>query len=301
MFLKKISLLFILLIFQIIIVNANEELYEKRLSEANAKIEKIKNSSEICNDPNYKRWDNCYAEYSFPRGTYKGQWKDGNLHGVGMYKEVWGGVYIGDYENNNGNGKGIYFLKSGTIFEGDFKNDLAHGKVKYVSEYGDEIIGDFKRHKADGYAVEIKENGIRYEGEWKNDLYHGKGLQSYPDYTDVELIKAEGDYFEGYRSGKNKLYYHGGCIYEGETSNDWEQGQGIMNCTNDASEEWFTYDGNWEDAYENGLGTVNYKNGDKYTGLFEDTLLHGKGKYTWKNGETYDGNFIYGKMTGVGI
>ena len=34
----------------------------------------------------------------------------------------------------------------------------------------------------------------------------------------------------------------------------------------------FTYDGNWDDAYENGLGTIIYKNGDTYTGSFEDTL-----------------------------
>ena len=42
MFFKKISLLFILLIFQTSNVIANDELYEKRLSEANAKIEEIK-------------------------------------------------------------------------------------------------------------------------------------------------------------------------------------------------------------------------------------------------------------------
>ena len=194
----------ILLLFQITFVNASEELYEKRLSEANIKIEKIKKSSKICQDPNYKNWNDCFAEYSFPRGTYKGQWKNGMLDGVGMYTEVWGGIYIGDYKNNNANGKGIYFLKSGTIFEGDFKNDLAHGKVKYVSEYGDQIIGNFKEHKAEGYAVEIKENGIKYEGYWKNDLYHGKGTQFFPDGTDVDLIKAEGDFFEGYRSGKRQ-------------------------------------------------------------------------------------------------
>ena len=301
MFFKKISLLFILLIFQTPAVNANDDLYEKRLSEANAKIENIKNSSKICDDPNYKKWDNCFAEYSFPRGTYKGQWKDGNLHGVGMYKEVWGGVYIGDYKNNNANGKGIYFLKSGTIFEGDFKDDLAHGKVKYVSEYGDEIIGDFKQHKADGYAVEIKENGARYEGEWKNDLYHGKGKQFYPEGTNTDLIKTETEFFEGYRSGQGVLYYLGGCFYLGELAYDWEEGQGIMDCSKDASQEYITYDGNWNVAYEGGLGTAKYKNGDSYTGNWEDTSLHGKGKYTWKNGETYEGNFIYGKMTGVGI
>ena len=300
MFFKKISLLFILLIFQTSNVTANDKLYEKRLSEANAKIEKIKKSSKICDDPNYKKWDNCFAKYLFPRGTYRGQWKDGNLHGVGMYTEVWGGVYIGDYKNNNANGKGKYFLKSGTIFEGDFKNDLAHGKVKYISEYGDGIIGDFKEHKVNGYAVEIKENGIRYEGEWKNDLYHGKGKQFFPEGTDVDLTKAEGDFFEGYRSGKGKIYYHGGCFYEGEISYNWEQGQGVMDCSKDYSETFITYNGNWEDAYENGLGDIKYKNGDSYKGNFEDTSVHSKGKYTWKNGETYDGNFVYGEITGSG-
>ena len=298
-YLKCIPL--ILLFFQFTFVNANEELYEKRLSEANIKIEKIKNSSKICKDLNYKKWNDCYAEYSFPRGAYKGQWKNGMLDGIGMYTEVWGGIYIGEYKNNNANGKGTYFLKSGTIFEGDFKNDLAHGKVKYVSEYGDEIIGDFKEHKADGYAIEIKENGIKYEGEWKNDLYHGSGKQFFPEGTDVDLIRYEGEFSEGYRSGVGKLYYQGGCFYEGEISYDWEQGQGTMDCSKDISQAWKTYDGEWEDAYENGLGKVIFKNGDSYTGSFEDTLLHGKGKYTWKNGETYEGDFVYSKITGTGI
>ena len=44
-YLKCIPL--ILLFFQFTFVNANEELYEKRLYEANIKIEKIKNSSKI--------------------------------------------------------------------------------------------------------------------------------------------------------------------------------------------------------------------------------------------------------------
>ncbi len=300
MLLIKKLILILLFFFQIFPANADDKLYEKRLSETNNKIEKIKNNSKICKGDNYKKWDNCFAEYLFPRGTYKGQWKNGKLHGKGMYTEVWGGVYFGDYSNNNANGKGIYFLKSGTIFEGDFKNDLAHGKVKYTSEYGDQIIGDFKEHKANGYAVEIKKNGIRYEGQWKNDLYHGEGKQFFPGGTDVDLLKTESQFSEGYRSGTGKLYYQGGCFYIGELAYDWEQGKGIMDCSKDISESYLTYDGNWIDAYETGFGTAKYKNGDTYIGFWEDTKMHGKGKYIWKNGEVYEGTFVYGQMTGIG-
>tara|TARA_A100001011_G_scaffold304793_1_gene319217 strand:- start:1280 stop:3124 length:1845 start_codon:yes stop_codon:yes gene_type:complete len=297
-YLKCIPL--ILLFFQFTFVNANEELYEKRLSEANIKIEKIKNSSKICKGLNYKKWNDCYAEYLFPRGTYKGQWKNGMLDGMGMYTEVWGGIYIGEYKNNNANGKGTYFLKSGTIFEGDFKNDLAHGKVKYVSEYGDEIIGDFKEHKADGYAIEIKANGIKYEGEWKNDLYHGKGKQFFPEGTDVDLVSAEGDYVEGYRHGYGRLNYLGGCFYVGEIEYDWEEGQGQIDCTLDETQEWLTYNGAWAGAYENGFGKVLFKNGNRYEGEFLDSVIHGKGKFFYKNGEIYEGNFKAAKKTGFG-
>ena len=40
-------------------------------------------------------------------------------------------------------------------------------------------------------------DGDIFEGEWKNDLYHGKGKQFFPEGTDVDLTKAEGDFFEG--------------------------------------------------------------------------------------------------------
>ena len=295
----------IIIIFISAILNANlsfgdDELYKERLAEAKSTIQEVENNSKSCKNSNYKKWNNCFAEYSFPRGTYRGQWKNGMLHGIGMYTEVWGGVYIGEYKNNLGNGKGKYFLKDGTIFEGDFKNDLAHGKINYISAYGDVIEGDFKEHKVNGFAIEIQENGVRYEGEWKNDLYHGKGKQFYPEGTDVDLVSAEGDYLEGYRHGNGRLNYLGGCFYVGEIEYDWEEGQGQIDCTLDETQEWATYNGAWVGAYENGVGKVLFKNGNRYEGEFLDSVIHGKGKFFYKNGEIYEGDFKAAKKTGFG-
>ena len=86
---------FIIIIFLSAILNANlsfgdDELYKERLAEAKSTIQEIENNSKSCKNSNYKKWNNCFAEYSFPRGTYRGQWRNGMLHGIGMYTEVWG-------------------------------------------------------------------------------------------------------------------------------------------------------------------------------------------------------------------
>jgi len=40
-----------------------------------------------------------------------------------------------------------------------------------------------------------------------------------------------------------------------------------------------------------GLGTIEYKNGNKYNGEISNGMLHGKGTFFWSNGVKFTGQF----------
>lgn len=54
--------------------------------------------------------------------------------------------------------------------------------------------------------------------------------------------------------------------------------------------------GNCEDGY----GTVNLENGDRYVGFFDGGYFHGFGSYIFADGDIYIGNFYVGKRSGTG-
>ena len=48
------------------------------------------NSLPKCQGKDYTKWTNCYGEAKWPRGEYKGEWKEGRLEGKGVFIEAWG-------------------------------------------------------------------------------------------------------------------------------------------------------------------------------------------------------------------
>ena len=65
---------------------------------------------------------NCY---------YKGEWKEGRLHGVGTMLFPDGSIYTGMFQNNEANGEGKYLYPNGSYYEGEIRNNLANGYGKY--------------------------------------------------------------------------------------------------------------------------------------------------------------------------
>jgi len=110
-FLFRIISSFLLIIFFNYSAIANENLYETRLKEYSNKIQEVKKNSKPCKGDNYVTWDNCFGEYDFPRGKYKGQWSKGNIEGTGMFVETWGAVLFGSFKNNRANGEAVYFKR----------------------------------------------------------------------------------------------------------------------------------------------------------------------------------------------
>ena len=89
--LKVIKYLSLIVLIFVLSFKANTEIPEKY---------KIESSLPKCKGTDYKKWNDCYGEYKFPRIEYKGEWKDGNFHGKGILREAWGDIYFGDFKYN---------------------------------------------------------------------------------------------------------------------------------------------------------------------------------------------------------
>ena len=254
---------------------------------------KIKSLLNKCEGSDYRKWNNCYGEYKFPRIEYKGEWKNGAFHGKGILKEAWGDIYIGDFVMNKAEGFGkqeIY--ENGEMvgsFEGELKNDFLNGKG-YWEQDGCRYEGTFIDHRLNGEGKITCDDGYQAKGLYKDDQLNGQGFESWGNGT-----VYEGEYKEGYLNGEGKKNFANGTKEFGTFSEDNLDGFGTL--------IWDTgtkYEGDWVDGVGVGVATITYNDGI-YVGQTDKTLEHGKGTFTWNIGDVYTGEFVYGQRTGKGI
>jgi len=89
---------------------------------------------------------------------YRGQVKDGRMHGVGRMEWTGGDSYEGPWKEGLMDGTGVYKFANGSRYQGQFKGNLR-----------------------DGYGIFTYNDGSLYEGQWKNDKPHGTGKTIYPN------------------------------------------------------------------------------------------------------------------------
>lgn len=193
------------------------------------------------------------------------------------------------------------------------KNMIQHGVVK--THDNSTVIGNKKGSFIHGYCIVKYPNNTCYIGDLLESMRDGFGYRSY---TITELIYA-GYYVKDKKCGKGKLW----CIklkkwvFEGNWDRDMKNGYGELlrdttiykgNWVDDKMEgigrmEWLDgqrYEGEYHQDLRHGKGTMVYSNGDSYTGTFRNGMPHGSGFYEWKNGEIYEGNWTDGIMDGPG-
>ena len=280
--LLKFSLVFITIFF--ISLNAQSEIPEKY---------KIESSLKKCKGTDYRKWNNCYGEYVFPRIEYKGEWKDGAFHGQGILQEAWGDIFIGNFVMNKAEGLGkqeIY--KDGEIvgsFAGEFKNDFLNGQG-YMEYEGCRYEGNFIDSKLNGEGQIICDNGYQAKGFFKDDYLNGEGYESWENGTN-----QSGEFKEGYLDGEGEINYADGSKEYGTFLEGALNGFGTT--------IWDTgtkYEGDWVKGTGVGEATITYAHGT-YIGQTDKTTEHGKGTYTWEDGNFYSGEWVYGQRTGKGI
>ena len=118
-----------------------------------------------------------YAAHTWSSGEmYEGEWKDGVMHGKGLYRYADDHVdenqtraserglhrYEGEFSEGKFNGKGLKHSQNGDRYEGDFKDGKFHGKgVFFCKNTGETYQGGFWRGRFHGRGVQISQGGTR--------------------------------------------------------------------------------------------------------------------------------------------
>ena len=277
-------------------------------------------------------------EIGIENEQYKGEYKNNNYNGFGIYEFVDGTQYIGEYKDNLKNGYGITlrnFKISKELYDfiwnknnfNIIQNNLINEDIKKILLYS---------NKEDNEGSNIV---LLYFGYWENNkitfttfisrdgIYQG-------EYNDTDSVmegihyNINGDYYIG--QWKNNLRNGFGCYYHYKIKHkyvgEWENGQrngfGIFNngktkivsqFKNDAingigkakyDETGRKYLGDWENNKSVGYGIIIYNEEDdekEFEGEWKNDSKNGIGILSYKNGDYYIGEWEYDKKQGIGI
>ena len=143
-----------------------------------------------------KMWDYINSK----DGKYVGQINinTGNLDGIGVY--IWnnGIKYIGNWKEGNMHDVGVLFDKNNKlIFKGNYYNNKKYGKGKFYFKDKEYYEGEFFDDKMEGKGIYYYDNGDSWEGYFKNNMKHGVGIMTYKSSGDIYLYEFENDNYMG--------------------------------------------------------------------------------------------------------
>jgi hypothetical protein len=201
---------------------------------------------------------------------YEGEYKDGMMHGNGVYMWDNGDRYEGGFVEDRPSGRGKYKFGNGDSYEGEVKGGVIAGRGIYVAKSGDQIEGSFVDGKANGVGIYRFASGDRYEGEMIAGKLQGKGR-----YYAKSGDRIEASFVDGKAQGKGVYHFSNGDRYEGDL----------------------------KDGALTGSGAYIYAKGQKYEGQLVNALPQGKGTFWFNDGSRFEGTFEQGlhKATGTMI
>lgn len=232
--------------------------------------------------------------YMYPSGAkYVGQFKDGEIHGVGSCYYSDGSTYRGEWSHRYPEGNGIKTLADGRSWEGTWKMGLPIGADGEVIETlfpdPEPIIqsGCLEGNCEDGKGMYAYPDGSKYEGEFENSKPNGEGVLTYPN-EDFYF----GYFKDGLKDGKGTFHYADNT----KTTGEWRRGEYIGNSLIEDGKV-----GCVEGDCKNGNGTYIYKDGAaKFIGTFSNGMPDGDGTIFYANGESYKGEWALGSFNGEG-
>lgn len=190
-----------------------------------------------------------------------------------------GDRYEGEFRNGLMHGWGVYVSKKGDRYEGMFENDLRSGPAVLTTTSGERYTGVFVNGIRQGRGSLTLSDGTRYAGEFRNDMINGRGIMFYPDGS-----KYAGDFMNGRRHGQGVIRFPNGDIYEGEFRADLRTGKGTYRFTDGSR-----YVGDFVDGVRHGAGHYFYMDGAEYIGPFKDGRMDGEGVRVYPNGQRAKG------------
>ena len=238
--------------------------------------------------------------FIYPSGAkYIGEFKDGEIHGVGTCYYTDGSKYQGNWENRFPQGKGKKIYPDGSKWEGQWlKGKPTDGKGNVIAEIfvskgnendGTDIqSGCLKGDCKNGEGIYAYADGSKYEGQFNGGNIEGKGIWYYPNGD-----KYIGEFKSNYQHGFGKVVNDDGMLTKGY----WKEGEYVGE-----KRIQFGAEGCQQGDCSDGSGTYVYENGvAKYQGEFVDGLPHGEGTCYYNNGERYEGEWAYGSFDGEGV
>ena len=235
-------------------------------------------------------------------GTYLGETKKGQPHGVGIIRfEEQGIVYLGEWEQGSPNGEGIKYEKQADDFYfGEFKNAQKNGKGKtYFTESPiDNVVEkminiEFKSKQDIKFWISNIQSAVtsytkltKYSGTFKNNLMHGQGILKYED----DALYS-GNFLRGLPNGQGKKNFTNGDFYQGNFKDGDPSGKGILK-SGDGSE----YKGDFKKGLADGMGRKMFPDRTVYSGYFKDGDANGRGTFTDKFKNKFTGLWKKGKL-----
>lgn len=181
----------------------------------------------------------------FKKGdNYKGQFKNGQLHGVGRLRLHNGDVYIGNFSNGLFHGKGRYKFNNGDNYFGYWQKGHMHGKGTYTTSSGRKKIGTYQNGKlVSGTREQTSTTKVTQKPTdsrpTSDRLEHvTKDCTGVYCHEVMGIYKyGDGSQFVGYfkngsPDGKGRCTYANGDVYEGEWKHHAPHGKGILHFAN---------------------------------------------------------------------
>ncbi len=129
------------------------------------------------NSPKQSAPMNGFHTKQYSDGTYKGNFKNGKMHGQGTFLFNNGTKYVGSFVNGKVQGKGTMTYPNGDKYVGDFFDNMKQGKGTLTCADGDKYVGDFKNNNPEGQGTyTVPKYNLKYVGSIKNGTMNGEGI-----------------------------------------------------------------------------------------------------------------------------
>ena len=119
--------------------------------------------------------ENGYGKYITDSDIiYKGEWRNGDCHGLGTMTFPDGEKYVGEFKDDKRHGQGTYTYASGNEYVGEWKDDMRHGQGTYTYANGDKYVGEHKDDKRHGQGTYTMADVTVYKGLFENGEFIGE-------------------------------------------------------------------------------------------------------------------------------
>lgn len=145
-----------------IVIFTQEQLKNLQNDEEEKMLSRSQHIQAIIADPETERLSN--GSY------YKGNYRFGRFHGVGVLYSPDGTLYEGEFKSGSRSGFGTFTYSNGDVYTGEWKRNVPHGNGEFKCANGTFISGVWEKGqlvKGEGVYIDLQQN--KYRAVWENN------------------------------------------------------------------------------------------------------------------------------------